>query len=685
MTVHELLQYLRDSSGLTSHEPYVSTPSVHTTFVAPPLDEVEPAEDRRVVLISAPAAVGKTTLANYLSRESGALLWDLSRLRLGDAVLIGSLGRAYGYSLLGDLIARLSAGDLSLVLDGLDEAYVRSGIEGLEALAADVAEVVGRASTSAGGVSLIVLGRSTAIDLFALALEDRSVSAGHLRIGFFENEAATRLIDAQAEEGISRPGYVATRDRLLGSIRASIRSEADPEDETSFLGYAPVLNALGRYLAYPAEVADALDAQPAQGGAFWQQLVRVNYDILERERRKVRNQLEAPEQVSEEFFSPEHQMRMLLSRNPLALINAGWEAETEEAQRQAAEAGRAALEGHPFIVSDRLSQPLMQRFVNTVFRDFLVAEALLGQDLETYALIMQSFWDGSYAPSSLMAFFYLRPDASGVATTAVDSELLAVIQTSLSGEMASKTEPVSLVLVEESGDVRVSVGRRGLAQTLDFSVAPSGPLVLSTPLSYASLDLSRRSVKVTPIGEELALGPKLSIRAPGIDLDGARLWVDANEDAPVLLSSPRINLLAAHVDLRQNREGALIVECADPPYPLRRFAVEPSRYSAPEDLQDALLELRRLLLWFEAGPAHTGKVGYFKKPLETAARKGRVSDHMLHYALETGLLHEDGKLYVATPDDLRLDLFRIRRREMGENEERFLRGFLEWRESAAAR
>src|SRR5207249_3420860 len=121
---------------------------------------------------------------------------------------------------------------------------------------------------------------------------------------------------------------------------------------------------------------------------------------------------------------------------------------------------------------------------------------------------------------------------------------------------------------------------------------------------------------------------------------------------------------ASHLDVRQSGDGALVVQSPNPPYALRRFAVERPTSHSSEALHDALLDLRRLLVWFEAGP--TGGVTYFKRPLDNAVRKGRVSGELLAYSLESGLLREKGKMYVAEPEEVGLDMFLIRRGETNE-------------------
>ena len=214
------------------------------------------------------------------------------------------------------MIPDLATGQLSLILDGLDEAYVRAGIEGLESLAADVDEILGgQSEADPSHASFVVLGRSVAIEFFALVLDDRGITPERLAIGFLRGGQASELIDLEAGAGAGNQGYAETRDRLLEWIRRSIdrhpRSQAGPAFSAT-RRFSPPLVATYRIRSTGSRTR----SQAAQGGAYWDPFMRVDQDILSREQRKVRAQLDADDRVSEEFFSPAHQIQMLLATTP---------------------------------------------------------------------------------------------------------------------------------------------------------------------------------------------------------------------------------------------------------------------------------------------------------------------------------------------------------------------------------
>src|SRR4051794_23238209 len=91
-------------------------------FVRPPLtvDQQELSE-AQVVIISAPAAVGKSVLAEHIALRTGGVLWDLSRARVGNNYALGTLAAAHGVQALGGLLQAMWEGKFLVIADALDE------------------------------------------------------------------------------------------------------------------------------------------------------------------------------------------------------------------------------------------------------------------------------------------------------------------------------------------------------------------------------------------------------------------------------------------------------------------------------------------------------------------------------------------------------------------------------------
>lgn len=92
-------------------------------FVEPDLNVTRALEPGKtsVVLLSAPGAVGKSTLAAELARRSGAPLWDLSQFQVGSKTFSGTILEAYDFEATG-VKKRIKNGEFLFVLDALDEA-----------------------------------------------------------------------------------------------------------------------------------------------------------------------------------------------------------------------------------------------------------------------------------------------------------------------------------------------------------------------------------------------------------------------------------------------------------------------------------------------------------------------------------------------------------------------------------
>ena len=104
---------------------YVS--DANPCFVEPSLSAGHPVRaDTSVILLSAPGAVGKSTVASELARRTHATLWNLAQFQVGSNTFTGTLTRAFGAAS-GAVLTGLASGKSLVVLDAIDEAAVRAG------------------------------------------------------------------------------------------------------------------------------------------------------------------------------------------------------------------------------------------------------------------------------------------------------------------------------------------------------------------------------------------------------------------------------------------------------------------------------------------------------------------------------------------------------------------------------
>lgn len=257
----------------TSHQPSGTKLAVSerpNPFVPPTFDagSEKSALSVEVILVRAPAAVGKSTLAHGLSAERNIPVLDLSKTAVATGSLKGILADLRNGE---DPILAFHAGELPLIIDALDEGRVRSGENGfisfLETSAATVAE--DRSATDRP--KLILFGRPEAIQWAELAFDEAQVASQIIDVGYFSRDSARELIHAYARANAAEDSLYHVHsepvekliDAYFNKIEAALGlSEGtlwDAESGKSFAGYAPVLSTLGRLLPEIDNYQDALN------------------------------------------------------------------------------------------------------------------------------------------------------------------------------------------------------------------------------------------------------------------------------------------------------------------------------------------------------------------------------------------------------------------------------------------
>jgi hypothetical protein len=129
-------------------------------FVPPPMTFSGAAlKGAQLVVVSAPAAVGKTMLGQFIALRTGGILWDLSHARVGNNFALGTLAASHGPDHLGEVVARLQRGEFLIVADALDEARLRVNFDSFTAFIDDLAMQVAKGVT-AGVPSVVLLART---------------------------------------------------------------------------------------------------------------------------------------------------------------------------------------------------------------------------------------------------------------------------------------------------------------------------------------------------------------------------------------------------------------------------------------------------------------------------------------------------------------------------------------------
>ena len=123
-----------DYIGYVDEEPFYIPPAFSDVKTDVKLSSLEP----KFVLLSAPGAAGKSSLAKYIANRFNAIYWNLAKVKVGTNSFAGSILNAVGAPKYSEFIGDLNAGNVLLVIDAFDEAEIISGRKMINSFIADI-------------------------------------------------------------------------------------------------------------------------------------------------------------------------------------------------------------------------------------------------------------------------------------------------------------------------------------------------------------------------------------------------------------------------------------------------------------------------------------------------------------------------------------------------------------------
>ncbi len=546
------------------------------------------------VLIAAPAAVGKSTVAKALSSETQAPLLDLARVPVGAGSLRGLLAAAYGP----DAIKLFRGGDLPVIVDAIDEGRLHSGPEGLPAFFRTVGELLCEARDCKNRVKLVVLGRQDALRWARGELQSAcsDLTSVELVVDFFDEQGARGMVevyaDFHAEEDAAyrhhRDRALQVRDAYFDAIAHALGARPGEfwtmPDARAFAGYAPVLAALGAALARFENferVENRLRGAAGMGEA-WSVLEEVLDEVLVREQEKlvIALQRRISSSIPANAYDREEQLRLLT-----ALLNGD----------QPAPKALALPPGEEQIYQQMVHQRLTEHAffqegkpANVVFASSILADAInAGRDIGAAAA--QVLRDASREP------FLWRSLARQLGEDSLlDGAYVGCVLNSLWSEPAPMDVLTTMVPADAGGATVILT--LGPAKKLVFNT--TFPLVLFEQVRAftaelnedATVELEGRAARnggsawFTLRGPVVLVCGTLTVHADVVQL-GSRIWLEAGSVA----HTRGIPTLVPGTDMRLGLGGAL--HHTYPWNKLHQTITSPDEEYAPRDALEKLVTL----------------------------------------------------------------------------------------------
>ena len=386
-------------------------------FTAPDVALVEGSLDTsQVLIIAAPGAVGKSTLARALSSQRGALIWDLGDAEeVGFGSLDAMLERTMQPGLKSDFLEWMTEGIQFVIIDALDEGRIKVNENSFIRLL----ENISRLAKDGSGICFLLLGRTQIAESVWLSLADLGVDASILTIEPFTREQANEYIQKRVE-GQQSDLFVECLDLIFQHLEAPMRDGPDSETVNDFLHYPPVLDVISVLLNKERNFMALKNFLRTQAPETSVKLLRDVMDhILHREQSEkvipaFSTKLSAPDRkhlskIKDSLYTDVEQGQRLLAGVLGVSVDCKPNGLPPQYEATYNTIIREALTDHPFLRGTN-------RFANSVFASYLYARALrgdLGDDLAhrvTDVLLGQSG-----LPTTLLAEFYLDTDIPGAA------------------------------------------------------------------------------------------------------------------------------------------------------------------------------------------------------------------------------------------------------------------------------
>lgn len=621
-------------------------------------------ETARIIIVSAPGAVGKSTFAKRIGRIAGFAIVDLSQTSpLGGNFFKGGLANAFGM----DALSSAAAGRLGLLVDALDEAQLRAPPDAYAAALLDMAGI----AASQSALPVAIFGRTLAAEEAWLLLSSAEQDVCLLEISFFDEERAKRYIESKLPILAARSSAVNAAFEKHGQAFKSFALQTRRQltslgtgSELRFAGYAPVLDAI---CAFTLE-EDALNPQArlATLKARTQvELIRsVSQAILQREQIKLHTQLleaypDAKFQI-EELYSPDEQLARVAGRifgvaaPPFPVI------ENPDAAKAYAEMVEQFGPQHPFLDGKGASP------ANLVFAAYLLVWALQKDEMAAAArTLLRSKSDIVSGVIFDLFAGWLDEDKDNRTLSLADVGPLYESLKSQIGmgkraslEVSTEDDEMKLFIsfeIVDRGDPLIETRVYG-----PYRSFPDAVLELQTPVTNVSIQ--------APIFVSLGDGVAQQIGAPS-DISVDSLTIAARQ-LQVYPSTPEnlnqlVFLAATDIDCQsvqtvtvRDAELAVSWPGADQ-YPWRKYSVEPPPPAPSPDIAFMRRRLRRILTAFRSHSKGelvrlAAKIDHLR--MTKGSRGARLVEQLVTDKILSTF--DAGKFYVLNPDRLG-DLLKI--------------------------
>ena len=585
-----------------------------------------------VILVSAPGAVGKSTLARQIAFGTGSVYVDLAAADpVGANTFSGGLVRSGIYD-------SWTAGATTALIDGLDEAFLRTTKEGFEAFLSDVAEL-----SVSRNVPTVLFGRTGIVQDAWLLLVDRcDGNVAVLEIGYYGAEASIEFAEARLKASYPDRHHPSVDRQALELLLGGLRNQT-ARDGDRFAGYAPVLEAVVEHVGKEDNPSGLVSAMQ-QGIHPTVTLHSVVEAILSREQKKLENLPLKDSDLVGRLYSPEEQLDHLVARAyqvpPPKL---------PDISPEDAETYSNALDNwvgtHPFLGEDTDTP-------SVVFQAIIIAHALKSESAALEAA-RRELIKGEAANPFLYAFYTNQGFEAENIT--LPEEQIGVIYSSIRASLA-QGETASLFVGEpdDEGEAlfaegEIEIYRRGKENTilLTFQTEPIGPIWLGPHIKDATIVMPRARVEIGQSTEVLLVAP-VDIQCKELAILAEKVIVDTSPEsqvATVFLQAGRLSgtpITAVPVTRNQAKLFASWPGVENHPWNNSTGELPPDQNRDPQ-VDEALRRFRKFVVEFRAHG--NGGLARSRLKIESQRMTKGTGQAVLNAMVDAGIVTRDHARY----------------------------------------
>ncbi|MBF0626119.1 MAG: hypothetical protein HQL82_15090 [Magnetococcales bacterium] len=616
------------------------------TFVEAPLEsssETEnaiSADSSPLILVSAPGAVGKSTLARQIAFNCWAIYLDLAvAAPVGGNTISGGIYKC-------GLSASWQGNAVAIMIDGLDEARLRVTQEAYEAFLGDVADLSINRS-----VPTVLFGRTGAVQDAYLAFALRNVSVPILEIGYYNSDSAVEFAMARIRDTKPDRASEQTERIAVSGLINGLRNQTHT-DGNRFAGYAPVLQAVAdcvRQSTNPQAVVSDIESGNTPVG-----LEKITTAILNRERSKLDSLAFSNPSVAGTLYLQDEQLHRLAAR-----IYGVTPPEAPRMSPKDAEIYNAALETwvgeHPFL--DGTSQ----QSSSSVFDAVISAWAIKNGDQALSNKVLLREIARGVAANPFFSEFYKTETEDGLSNFMNPSHV-GIFYNSLRAGL-SLGENASLIIGSDEdaeepeealrAEIEITLTRRGeeSPHILSFVTDQTNPILLGPHVENVDVSTRYATVSVGSGAEATFVSP-VTIQCANLQIMAERVIVEKSteENRTVNLEADTFDgdrisvvpILRGDVDFSVSWPGSRA-------YPWTAFASEPTQITDPRE-QEALRRFRKFIISFRSHSK--GSLARFRDKIEHARMTKGCGSDVLGALVREGVLSLHGEMYHLDPSIL---------------------------------